>query len=160
MTTRFDPQVILGALIEADVDFVVIGGIAVQAYGVPRTTVDVDVVIGIDGANRVRAAEALTMLDAKAVGLDPPGSIDVTDPQMLNIGANYRLDTSAGELELFTGVVPGAAPFTELFARSVVVTVGGLDIRIVGIDDLLSMKREAGRKRDLDDIAALTDSVD
>lgn len=52
---------------------------------------------------------------------------------------------------------PGAAPFAELRARALVISLGDRRIPIAGRDDLISMKRASGRPVDLADIAALTE---
>lgn len=55
---------------------------------------------------------------------------------------------------------PAAAPYTQLRERSIRRRVREVEIRIVGRDDLIRMKRAAGRDRDLADIAALTAGPD
>ena len=52
--------------------------------------------------------------------------------------------------------VPGAAPYPELRSRALAVEVFGVQVRFADRDDLISMKRAAGRPLDLGDIAALT----
>lgn len=52
---------------------------------------------------------------------------------------------------------PGAIPYPQMRARSIHRRVRNVDIPIIGIDDLMRMKKAAGRPRDLADIAALTD---
>lgn len=52
----------------------------------------------------------------------------------------------------------GAPPYQELLARAVPVTIGGLEVLVAGLDDLIAMKRAAGRPLDLQDIADLTES--
>ncbi len=52
---------------------------------------------------------------------------------------------------------PGAAPFADLHRRSLVIALGDTPIPIAGRDDLIRMKRAAGRPVDLADIVALTE---
>ena len=51
----------------------------------------------------------------------------------------------------------GARPFDEMRERALLVDLGGNDVAIVSLDDLIRMKRAAGRPGDLDDIATLTE---
>jgi hypothetical protein len=96
-------------------------------------------------------------LNAQLWGVDADLlGIDVTDPDTLANGANFTTVTEAGGLDLFNEV-PGGAPYEQVRARAVQVTVSGVPIRVAGIDDLIAMKRVAGRPRDLSDIAALTE---
>lgn len=154
--TRFDIPAIFETLDAHGVDYLVIGGVAVQAYGHNRTTMDLDLMVAIDGTNRTAVAAALRELKAELRGPNAGKDIDVTDPQMLGLGVAYQLTTCFGELDLFTGTVPGAAPFEEMVRRATMVPMGDVTIPIVGLDDLISMKRASGRPRDLADIAALT----
>lgn len=154
--TTFDIPAIFDVLRRHDVRFLVIGGVAVQAYGHTRTTMDLDVMVAVGRDNRQQLAEALTELEADLRGPNADKGIDVTDPQMLGLGVAYQLTTKFGELDLFTGLVPGAAPFDELLERATIVTLGGTEIAIVGLDDLIAMKRASGRPRDIADIDALT----
>lgn len=152
-----DPGTILGALASHEVDFLVIGGLAVIAHGHVRTTRDVDVIPNPSAANMHRLAAALRDLGASAV--DSTGrhlSLDLSHPERLALG-NYFLDTRAGGLDLLNGARPDLKRYRRLAGRSMELTVGGSTLRVIGLDDLLAMKREAGRDKDLRDIAALTE---
>jgi hypothetical protein len=151
-----DPRAIFEALVRHGVDFVTIGGWAVIGHGSTRTTLDVDFVAATDADNLARVQAALADLEAELWGLDTrPLGIDL-DARTLAEGGNFTLVTRAGGLDFFNEV-PGGAPYEDVRARSVVADLGdGLQVRVAGIDDLLAMKRAAGRRRDLQDIATLT----
>ena len=151
-----DPRRIFECLARHRVDYVVIGGIAVIAHGHTRNTRDVDLMAAPDPTNFKRLAAALRELGARLSGIDAHLlGIDVYDPDILAGGANFTLETDAGGLDVF-GDAPGAAPYPDLRARALVVDLGGLEIRVAGLDDLIRMKQAAGRPQDLGDIAALT----
>lgn len=151
-----DPRRIFEVLARHDVDYAVIGGVAVIAHGHTRNTRDVDFVASADRPNLERLASALRELEAELWGVDAGLlDIDIHDPETLGSGANFTLQTAAGGLDFF-GDVPGGAPYEEIRDRAMMVEVGGVPIRIAGRDDLIRMKRAAGRPVDLDDIAALT----
>jgi predicted nucleotidyltransferase len=151
-----DPLLIFETLTRHGVDFVAIGGWAVISHGSTRNTRDVDFVAATDDANLARLEAALQELDAQLWGVDAHLlGIDL-DARTLADGGNFTLVTRAGGLDFFNEV-PGGAPYDEVRARSVVVDLGdGLEVRVAGIDDLLAMKRAAGRPRALQDIATLT----
>ena len=137
--------------------FLLAGGMAVQAHGYVRITLDVDIIPSPDRANMTRLAAALRDMEAAAV--DDRGNrlpLDLSHPESLALG-NYFLDTRHGALDLFNGSRPDLKRFRQLDERSIEITFEGLRLKVIGKDDLLAMKREAGRPKDLEDIAALTE---
>lgn len=153
------PDQVFTVLEARGVRYVTIGGLAVQAHGHARTTRDVDVLADPSPDNIQRLAAALKDLDAQLLGVDAHLlGIDPTDPTDLANGGSFTLTTDAGRVDVFTDPeYLGADTWTAIDKRAIEVDVGGLaPIRIVGLDDLLQMKRHAGRDRDLSDIAALT----
>jgi predicted nucleotidyltransferase len=151
-----DPRLIFETLTRHGVDFVAIGGWAVIGHGSTRNTRDVDFVAATDDANLARLEAALAELRAELWGVDAHLlGIDL-DARTLAEGGNFTLVTRAGGLDFFNEV-PGGAPYEEVRAHSVVADLGeGLQVRIAGINDLIAMKRAAGRPQDLRDIATLT----
>jgi len=153
-----DPRRIFEALARNRVDYVVIGGVAAIAHGHTRNTRDVDLMAAADRTNLERLAAALRELDARLSGVDAHLlDVDVQDAATLASGANFTMETDAGGLDLFNEI-PGAAPYEDLRERALVIDLDGLTVRVAGRDDLIRIKRAAGRPQDLDDIAALTAS--
>jgi len=152
-----DHEAILKALSQGEVRYLVIGGMAVQAHGYVRTTLDVDIAPRPDAENMGRLASVLVDLDTAAV--DDRGNrlpLDVSHPESLALG-NYFLTTRYGALDLFNGPRPDLKAWARLDEAAIEVDLSGLLVRVIGKDDLIRMKREAGREKDLADIAALTE---
>lgn len=152
----FDPRAILLALADHGVDFTVIGGIAVQAHGYMRNTIDLDVIPGPRLINLSRLSEALASLSARLRGAER--LIDVGDPHALRRAPMVPLITVHGRLDLLNVRTTAGAPRTyeELRRRAVETELDGRTVAIAGLDDLIRMKRIAGREVDLSDIGALT----
>jgi hypothetical protein len=153
-----DPAPIIRCLVEHGVEFLLAGGMAVQAHGYVRITVDVDIIPSPAQANMVRLAAALREMEAAAV--DDRGNrlpFDLSHPESLALG-NYFLDTRHGALDLFNGSRPDLKRYRRLEEGSIEIIFDGLPVRVIGKDDLIAMKREAGRPQDLEDIAALTEA--
>jgi hypothetical protein len=149
-----DVDRIVATLRRHGVDFVVIGGIAVLAHGHPRATFDLDFVADLAAGNMRRLAAAFEELDARVRGVDGTLlEVDPTDAEQLGSGANWTLVTDAGWLD-FMPAAEGVRDYAEIVADAVPVRGGAF--RVVGLDDLIRMKRVAGRDKDIDDIAALT----
>jgi len=152
-----DPVRIFEALQRHGVEYLTIGGVAVNAHGHVRNTRDVDILIEWSAENMQRLAAALGDLDAKLLGVDADLlDVDLRDPKDLLNGGNFTLRTAAGGLDLFDpSEIPGGRPYEEMHPRAVEAVVEGVSIRVVGFDDLIRLKRESGRDRDLEDIATL-----
>ncbi len=166
-TPALDASELLAALNRHDVDCVLIGGMAMQAYGHVRTTVDLDVIAAWMPENMARLAAALGELGARLRGVDAELlGIDLTDPQQLYDGGNFLMRTAHGDLDVFAVDQTAGAPrsYELLRARAVAVEVLGARILIAHPEDLIRMKTaasrfrdrpEAKRRQDLDDIAVL-----
>lgn len=152
-----NPVRIFEALQRHEVEYLTIGGVAVNAHGHVRNTRDVDILIEWNPANMRRVAAALTDLDARLFGVDADLlDVDPLDPNDLLNGGNFTLRTAAGGLDLFDPAeIPGGRPYDEMRPRAVEAVVEGVSIRTVGFDDLIRLKRESGRDRDLEDVATL-----
>lgn len=151
-----DPRELLAVLARHGVDFVVIGGVAIQAYGHLRTTRDVDIIAAPTAANAERLAAALRDLDAANRGVDAEHLHDPTRPETFAEAGSRFLDTRAGMLDVMQDAA-GAPPYAQLRARSVEVDLGEISVRVAGIDDLIALKRAADRPMDREDIAVLAD---
>jgi hypothetical protein len=151
-----DPRELLAVLARHEVDFVVIGGVAVQAYGHLRTTRDLDVIAAPTPENGRRLAAALRDLEAVNRGIDAEHLHDPTDPETFAEAGSLFLDTRAGMLDVMQDAA-GAPPYDELRERSVPVPLGPMEVRVAGIDHLIGLKRAAGRPVDQEDIAVLAD---
>jgi hypothetical protein len=156
MAEVLDAREIFHVLAEHDVDCVVVGGFAVQTHGFVRATVDVDIIPRPDLANLSRLGEALVDLGARL--FRTVEQMNITDPHVLRRASLVPLMTDHGRLDVLniasTSGVP--AKYAELRGRAVEVDLDGATVAIVGLDDLIRMKRAAGREEDLADIRALT----
>jgi hypothetical protein len=149
-----DPERIFDVLDAHQVEYVVIGGIAVQVYGHVRMTNDIDLIPSPTPRNLKRLAAALPALGARVLN---PGSQHLEiDAQMLPRATLWQLATRHGDIDVLHDA-PGAAPFPQLRERALLITLGDHPIPIASRDDLIKMKRATGRPIDLADIAALTE---
>ena len=150
-----DPDALVTTLVEHGVEFLVVGGLAVIAHGHPRLTFDLDILPNPSADNMRKLAGALKELNS--VALDDRGRelpLDLSHPESLALG-NYFLKTDAGDLDLFNGPRPDSGA-TAGWRSARWGSRRGTPFRVIGRADLIAMKGEAGREKDLADIAALT----
>jgi hypothetical protein len=150
---------LLQTLANHGVDYVVIGGVATQVHGHRRTTMDLDLTPDPDPENLERLASALAELEARPRDLEFEGSeVPVVDPERLAVAAIVPpLTTRHGQIHILKEP-KGARPFDRMRETALVIELDGIEVAIASLDDLIRMKRAAGRPSDLDDIAALTEA--
>jgi hypothetical protein len=157
----YDPAALFAALAQHGIEYVLIGGWAVNAHGFRRYTGDVDICPAPDAANLTRLATLVRELDGRQLGLDDfeqeelPG--DPTDPDSLAEGGNFRLSTRLGILDLMQWVpgIDADHAYVELARDALEADLGQSIVRVCSLERLLDMKRAAGRPQDLQDIAML-----
>lgn len=153
--TPLDAERILRVLDEQGVEYILIGGLAVQTHGHVRTTNDADLIPAPDPTNLERLANALRILDARVLN---PGQEDTgIDAQMLPRATIWQFATRDGGVDVMHEV-PGGRSYSDLSDRVLHVKLGDVDVPVVGLDDLIQMKLARGRTVDLADVAALTDT--
>jgi Nucleotidyl transferase AbiEii toxin, Type IV TA system len=150
---------LFGALDKVRVRYVVVGGVAMNLHGVERATMDIDLAMALDSDNLSKAIDALAALGMKPAA--PISLADAKDPANLS---RWRHDKKmiALALQKVDGFAPTvdilielSVPFTQLESNSICRNVSGILIRIASIDDLIALKRAAGRDVDTADIRAL-----
>ena len=150
---------LLQSLTDAGVDYVLVGGLAVQLHGYMRSTFDVDLVLAMNDDNLARFINV-----AKQQGLTPgiPVSIEsLRDAAQIEQWHRDEgmLAFSLREPHVGGGVVDvivrPEVTFERLRGNAVVGDLFGRQVRIASIDDLLVMKRAANRPKDRMDIEAL-----
>jgi hypothetical protein len=153
-------EAVAQAFRDAQVRYLVAGGLAVNAHGYLRFTADIDVVIALDADNVLRTFGALSK-----VGYRP--TVPITAEQFADANQRQRWIAEKGMqvLNFFSDQHPESSvdifvyePFDfhqEFTAAMVGEVLPGLSVRFVSIPTLIHMKEAAGRARDLDDIQHL-----
>jgi hypothetical protein len=154
-------EAIIESLEREGVRYLVAGGLAVVAHGYVRLTVDVDIILDLEPENVLRAVRAM-----KGLGYRPRVPVafeSLADEEQrrgwiedkgMRVFSIYDPDQPLTEVDLF--VQPPFDDFDDARSRAVRLEVRpGLEATFVGLDDLLRLKREAGRPKDLMDIENL-----
>lgn len=154
---ELDIRGILAELNRDEVEFLVIGGVAVGFHGYVRATKDVDIVPAPDPPNLVRLARLLRRLNAQIEGAEEFENEelpDPLDPEVLGLGGNWVLRTRLGRFDIMQWIGEDAL-WEKLAPSAVEAEVDGLTIRVVSYDDLVALKEMAGRPEDLTDLQRL-----
>lgn len=159
--TVFDPLRGLQTLYESEVVFVVIGVIAAAALGSPSVTTDLDICYDRSQLNLERLAAALRRLSATLRGAPEEVGFQL-DARSLKNGDTFTFQTSAGPLDVI-GTPAGTSGYYDLARDASSVDFDDFQVLVVSIDDLIRMKRAAGRPKDrveLEILGALRDELD
>ncbi len=153
-------EAIVKALNAAKVQYLIVGGIAVNAHGYERATVDVDLVIGLEPANIIRGLRALESLHYRmAIPVTPEEFADAGKREIWRTQKNMIVLKLWSDQHRRTPVdvfvhEPFDFALEYRLARHEKV-LGAETAPIVRLETLLAMKRSAARPQDLADIADL-----
>lgn len=149
----------LGALQAAEVRYLIVGGLAVVLHGHLRTTLDLDLVIQLDEPNVARALSALGELGYEPTVpvpmsqfADPAVRQDWVQNRNMIVFSLWHPESPTFKIDLF---VTEPFDFETVYARSKRVNLGHTQATVVALEDLIALKRDAGRPQDLADIEAL-----
>jgi hypothetical protein len=157
----FDPRAAIEVLAKHEVRFVVIGGIAAIALGSPLMTSDLDICYARDAENLERLASALKELEAHLRGA-PRDVPFLLDAKTLKAGDHFTFETSAGPLDCL-GTPAGSKGYEDLHSRAEHHEIAGSTVGVASIDDLIAMKKAAGRPKDLravEELSALKEELE
>ncbi len=153
---ELDFQTIFKELNRLGVDYLVVGGLAVNFHGVPRMTYDIDLMILLEPENILKLVTKLTQWGYKPkVPIDPK---DLADEKTRNSwvhekgmkALNFYSETlPIGEIDI---LIETPIPYEELKSRAIKVELQEERIPTVSIHDLIELKLRAGRKQDLADV--------
>ncbi len=150
---EFRLRELLRRLTENDVDFVVIGGVAVILQASPRFTKDLDICYAARQENLDRLGEVLVQLGARLRDIDADLPF-VPDARTLRHTQMLTLTTMDGGLGLL--VDPDGSPgYAALRRRADEMDIDGIVVHVASVEDLIAMKRAAGRPQDLVDLESL-----
>jgi hypothetical protein len=138
---------LLKRLADAEVDCVVVGGMAATIHGVTSVTYDLDVCVCFDLETCQRILTALRDLDARH-RMRPDRLPLSTDPSSFVGNRNLYVACSMGVVD-FLGEISGVGGLRELKSQAPIVPLGDFSVRVMSLDQLITSKRAMSRPKDL-----------
>jgi hypothetical protein len=158
---EFQPSTVYAALVQHGVRFVVIGGLAGAYRGSPLLTFDLDICYARDDENLEALAATLRELGSTLRGVDEDVPFQL-DAESLRNGDSFTFSTRFGAVDCL-GTPAGTSGFDDLDSGATMLNIDGADLRVASIDDLIRMKRAAGRDKDkigLEWLRAMRDEIE
>jgi hypothetical protein len=140
-----DYRDMLQALADEQVDYLLVGAYAVAAHGYPRATMDMDLWVMPSPRNADAVLRALRRFGAPVD--------DLTAEDLQTDGLVFQIGVAPRRIDIMTSA--SGLGFEETFARSMAVTIEGIEVHVPSLGDLIANKRATGRTRDLADAEAL-----
>jgi hypothetical protein len=154
-----DLERVFAALEAAGARYLVVGGVAVVLHGHPRFTADLDLAVALDDANVEAVLAALGGLGYRPRApvplrafADAAQRADWIRTKGLTVFSLSSPELPATEVDLF---VEDPLPFELAWPRRLRADLGGLEVSVASLGDLIEMKRRAGRPQDLEDVRHL-----
>lgn len=157
----YQPDEVVRLLGRHGVRYVLIGGLAAVTRGASLVTQDVDVCQAPDKDNLTRLADALHEVHATLRGANPSLPFRLDAGTLAN-GDAFTFTTDLGAVDLLA-TPPGTEGYNDLARTADAFELFGQRVLVASIDDLIRMKRAAGRTKDLlavEELGALRDELD
>lgn len=145
------------------VRYLLCGGLAVNIYGIPRMTADIDLIIDFSLENVTRFEQVIkTFSYQNILPFSINSLVDLNFKKNMinerNLIAYSYFNSQANRMAMNV-LVDVPILFEELWERKKIRMLGELTIQLVSIKDLITLKKYANRKQDLEDVLLLSKFV-
>jgi len=141
------------------VRYLLVGGLAMNLYGVPRMTMDVDLVLALDQGNLHDFFEA-----AWELGLKP--ALPVTLEELADAGKRaewiekrhmiaFPLAGAEKTVPTVDILIGARISFEDAYVRREIREISGVPVSLAALEDMIALKAQAGRAQDIADIEHL-----
>jgi len=142
---------ILKDLSNEKMPFVIVGGAAIVLHGIPRSTLDIDVIVPAEAGV---VAKLFSLIERKNFLIRDKYIVSIANRPHLLIGQWITLQNKSGG-ELVDIFFENEKEFNKIFKRSNEIKTREFNLRVASLNDLQAMKRASGRMIDLADIALI-----
>ena len=135
----------LKCLNKAGVDYILVGGWAVNMYGYIRATVDLDIWILADAGNAKKVYAAVAEFGAPVSAMKPE--------EFAEYGMIFQIGVAPCRVDIISKI--SGVTYADAVTRAVPKTIDGVPVRIISLEDLIANKKASGRAKDLADVEVL-----
>ena len=135
----------LKCLNKAGVDYILVGGWAVNMYGYIRATVDLDIWILADADNAKKVYSAVAEFGAPVAEMKPE--------DFAEYGMIFQIGVAPCRVDIISKI--SGVSYADAVTRAVPKTIDGIPVRIISLEDLIANKKASGRAKDLADVEVL-----
>ena len=135
----------LKCLNKAGVDYILVGGWAVNMYGYIRATVDLDIWILADPENAKKVYRAVAEFGAPVSEMKPE--------EFAEYGMIFQIGVAPCRVDIISKI--SGVSYADAVTRAVPKTIDGVNVRIISLEDLIANKKASGRAKDLADVEVL-----
>ena len=135
----------LKCLNKAGVDYILVGGWAVNMYGYIRATVDLDIWILAEADNAKKVYVAVAEFGAPVSEMKPE--------EFAQYGMIFQIGVAPCRVDIISKI--SGVSYADAVARAEPKTIDGIPVRIISLEDLIANKKASGRAKDLADVEVL-----
>ncbi|MBI2639010.1 nucleotidyltransferase [Candidatus Peregrinibacteria bacterium] len=150
---------VFSELQKSGVKYLVVGGVAVNLYGYSRFTGDIDILLTLDSSNLSKMEKVMKKLgyvERLPVQLHELKDKKKVKKWLKEKGMTAYTFISSKKPQLDIDILVGySLDFKKFYKNRTVIKVWGMNLSVISFDDLILMKKKAGREKDLLDLQAL-----
>jgi predicted nucleotidyltransferase len=135
----------LQCLLEENVRFLLVGAYAVAVHGFPRATKDIDFFVWATPENAANLMRALTKFGAPLH--------DISEADLSSEGIIFQIGNSPRRIDIITNI--SGVKFEQAYANKATISIEGIDVPVISLEDLIANKRASARTQDLADVEKL-----
>ncbi len=140
-----DYKEMLQCLLEENVRFLLVGAYAVAVHGFPRATKDIDFFVWATPENAANLVRALAKFGAPLH--------DISEADLSSEGVVFQIGNSPRRIDIITNI--SGVKFEQAYANKTTISIEGIEVPVISLEDLIANKRASARTQDLADVEKL-----
>jgi len=140
-----DYKEMLQCLLEENVRFLLVGAYAVAVHGFPRATKDIDFFVWATPENAANLMRALSKFGAPLH--------DISEADLSSEGVVFQIGNSPRRIDIITNI--SGVKFEQAYANKTTISIEGIEVPVISLEDLIANKRASARTQDLADVEKL-----